>query len=158
MKYYLLVLLLFFAPPKSKALHIHSQSSPSSQVMIKVSNIGPHPKGKLFIAIFEDPQSFPQGNPKWSKIIPVSKYKILDSKKEISFSFNLPPGRFSLSVFLDENGNQKLDKNFLGIPKEKFGFSQNPPIRRGPPDFEECSFNVIDHEYQELEIELVKIL
>ena len=27
--------------------------------------------------------------------------------------------------FVDSNGNKKLDKNFFGIPKEQYGFSNN---------------------------------
>ncbi len=44
-------------------------------------------------------------------------------------------------MFHDENGNGKLD-TFLGIPREGFGFSKNPPVRPRAPKFSECSFDV----------------
>jgi len=37
----------------------------------------------------------------------------------------LPPGRYAVIVFHDENDNGILDTNFLGIPKEGYGFSNN---------------------------------
>ncbi|MBW2513530.1 MAG: DUF2141 domain-containing protein, partial [Deltaproteobacteria bacterium] len=35
---------------------------------------------------------------------------------------NIPPGKYALLVFLDENNNDRLDKNFIGIPNEPLGF------------------------------------
>ena len=43
-------------------------------------------------------------------------------------------------VVLNENNNKELDCNILGIPKEGFGFSQNPKIRFGAPNFSETKF------------------
>jgi acyl-CoA reductase-like NAD-dependent aldehyde dehydrogenase/uncharacterized protein (DUF2141 family) len=52
----------------------------------------------------------------------------------------LPPGTYAVSLYLDENGNQKLDKNWLGIPKEPVGVSREPKGSFGPPRFEDCVF------------------
>ena len=41
---------------------------------------------------------------------------------------NLPPGDYGVVVIHDENGNQKMDRNFIGIPKEGFGFANNPHV------------------------------
>lgn len=48
---------------------------------------------------------------------------------------NLPPGNYGVAVIHDENGNHKLDRNFIGIPKEGFGFANNPHVGLGPPAF-----------------------
>jgi len=53
----------------------------------------------------------------------------------------LPRGTWALSIVHDENGNGKLDK-FAAIPREGFGFSGNPPIRFGPPRFDEARFEM----------------
>jgi uncharacterized protein (DUF2141 family) len=58
----------------------------------------------------------------------------------ISFD-TVRPGAYALAVFHDENGNQKLD-TFLGVPREGFGFSRNPPVRFGPPRFDRARFEV----------------
>jgi uncharacterized protein (DUF2141 family) len=48
---------------------------------------------------------------------------------------NVKPGSYSIAVFHDTNGNGKLDRNFIGLPNEPYGFS-NDTGRRGPPNFE----------------------
>lgn len=55
---------------------------------------------------------------------------------------NLEPGSYSVSVIHDENDNDKLDTNFLGIPKEGFGFSNNPMVMFGPPSFNKTKVEV----------------
>jgi uncharacterized protein (DUF2141 family) len=54
---------------------------------------------------------------------------------------DVPAGRYAVSVFHDENANQKLD-TLVGIPKEGFGFSRNPVIRFGPPHFDKVSIEL----------------
>lgn len=49
---------------------------------------------------------------------------------------NLEAGSYAVSVIHDENNNDKLDTNLVGIPKEGFGFSNNPTIYFGPPSFD----------------------
>ncbi len=53
---------------------------------------------------------------------------------------NLGAGTYAVAVLHDENGNMKMDTKFLGLPKEGYGFSQNPKLRFGPPSFESASF------------------
>lgn len=49
--------------------------------------------------------------------------------------FDLPAGKYAVSIYQDVNANGKLDQNFLGIPKEPIGFGNNhKPF--GKPDFE----------------------
>jgi uncharacterized protein (DUF2141 family) len=48
-------------------------------------------------------------------------------------------GEYALSIFQDENRNGELDSNFIGIPKEPYGFSNNLKKMR-PPSFEEALF------------------
>ncbi len=47
---------------------------------------------------------------------------------------DLRPGDCAVAVFHDENGNGKLDTAFA-IPKEGFGFSNNPTVRFGAPSY-----------------------
>lgn len=52
----------------------------------------------------------------------------------------LPFGEYAIQVFHDENGNGRLDSNFLGIPKEPYGFSNNARGRLGPPRYDRIKF------------------
>ncbi len=55
----------------------------------------------------------------------------------------LPPGRYGVAVFHDENGNGRIDTNTVGLPKEGFGFSRKTPLRR--PSFNEVAVDVTAH-------------
>ncbi|MEP5614336.1 MAG: DUF2141 domain-containing protein [Cyclobacteriaceae bacterium] len=55
---------------------------------------------------------------------------------------SLAHGAYAIVIFQDLNGNKELDTNFMGIPKEPYGFSNNPSTRFGPPSFEGASFKV----------------
>ncbi len=66
-------------------------------------------------------------------------------KNELSITFdNLPAGQYAITVLHDENDNGKLDSNFLGIPKEGVGFSNNASATFGPPSWEKAKFKLED--------------
>jgi uncharacterized protein (DUF2141 family) len=48
---------------------------------------------------------------------------------------NLPPGKYAVAAFHDENENGKLDRNSLGAPTEGYGFSNDARGAGGPPSF-----------------------
>jgi uncharacterized protein (DUF2141 family) len=45
-------------------------------------------------------------------------------------------------LFVDANKNLKIDKNFLGIPKEQYGFSNNAMGKLSAPSYEQAKFLV----------------
>ena len=59
---------------------------------------------------------------------------------------DLPPGMYAVSVFQYIDGNAELDTNFIGYPKEPFGFSA-PMGKFGPPDFNEAAIAVSGGEF-----------
>jgi uncharacterized protein (DUF2141 family) len=61
---------------------------------------------------------------------------------------NIPSGEYAISAFHDENGNGKLDTNWMGMPKEGLAAprmdkekNQNPG-RRERPSFDKMKFNL----------------
>lgn len=54
----------------------------------------------------------------------------------------LSPGKFAIKVFHDENDNRQLDVNWMGIPKEPYGFSNDAMGTFGPPSFQQAAFEV----------------
>ncbi|WP_223861367.1 DUF2141 domain-containing protein [Geminicoccus harenae] len=58
---------------------------------------------------------------------------------------NLDPGRYAVIAFHDENGNTKLDKNFMGVPIEPYGFSNNVQGFLGPPPFDDAAMALEDN-------------
>lgn len=71
----------------------------------------------------------------------VARFKI---KKPVSkLCLNLPgPGEYSVAVYHDANANGKFDRSKLGLPIEAFGFTRNPFLMFGPPDFDDTSISV----------------
>ncbi|MEJ2194303.1 MAG: DUF2141 domain-containing protein [Ignavibacteriaceae bacterium] len=68
--------------------------------------------------------------------------KILPIKnREVTITIDsLIYGTYAVKVFHDENSNGKLDSDMLGIPSEKYGFSNNASGWFGPPSWEKSRF------------------
>lgn len=97
----------------------------------------PSNKGKLLYLLFKDEKGFPDDEKE--SVVSGSQ----DLKLGVEFEIkDLKPGTYALSVIHDANDNEKLDTNFIGIPKEAFGFSNDPKIYFGPPSFKKASFEV----------------
>ena len=62
-------------------------------------------------------------------------------------------GRYAVVVYHDENGNHKFDRNWVGLPTEGFGVSNNPTLFLAPPSFEEAAFEV-DGEIIHVDVEV----
>jgi len=67
---------------------------------------------------------------------------------------DIPAGTFAISIMHDANANGKLDTNFMGIPSEDYGFSQNPNSMFGPPSFDKAAVSLAAGETQQLTIKL----
>ena len=77
-----------------------------------------------------------------NKAKPVATAGVKAVKGDVTYTFkNVPPGTYAVGVIHDENDNGKLDTNFLGIPKEGYGFSNNTTAMR-KPTFEEAHFEI----------------
>lgn len=63
--------------------------------------------------------------------------KVTGNEAKVVFE-NLKPGDYAVSVFHDENENEKLDSGFMGIPNEPYGFSNDAMGTFGPPSFEKA--------------------
>lgn len=54
----------------------------------------------------------------------------------------VPPGTWAVQAFHDENENLDIDRNFLGLPVEGVGFSNDAPMRFGPPSYDDAALAV----------------
>jgi uncharacterized protein (DUF2141 family) len=113
-----------------------AESSSCPGIHVTILNIR-NSTGTIDCAIFDSPVGFP------AKVLhsatQVMITKIL--KKEARFTFeDLPPGTYAVVVFHDENMDGKLDTNWLGIPKEGYGFSNDVKALLGAPTFPAASF------------------
>lgn len=105
-----------------------------AQVNIKVEVSGlKSDKGQVMIGLYNSEKQF------LKTIYKGSVAAIKDNKAKTTFS-NLPKGEYAVSVFHDENGNGKLDTNFMGIPKEDYGASNDAKGFMGPPKYRDAKF------------------
>lgn len=93
-------------------------------------------QGAVLAALFDKSEDFPRGKP-----LQVASAQPSEGKAVVQF-VGLPEGDYAASVYLDENGNMKLDANVFGVPTELFGFSRNARSALGPPPFADAAFRV----------------
>jgi uncharacterized protein (DUF2141 family) len=126
-----------------------AQSSPCPSIHVNVLNIR-NSTGTIGCALFESPVGFPiEFLLHATNIIVI---KIRDTQARCDF-VDIPPGTYALAIIHDENMNGKLDTNWLGMPKEGYGFSNDAKAMLGPPSFSAASFNY-DGQDMELTISL----
>ncbi|HEX4310902.1 MAG TPA: DUF2141 domain-containing protein [Acidobacteriaceae bacterium] len=94
-------------------------------------------KGAAGGVVFRSPVGWPDNR---TKAIVQGGFPIADRQAEQNFQ--VPAGRYGVVVIHDENSNMKLDRNFFGIPKEGFGFSNNPRVTLTAPSFQAAAVQV----------------
>lgn len=110
------------------------QQSEMFNVTVNISNFKNN-KGFALVAICNTKESFLGAG------IKAAKTKITNNVCSVTFK-DLPKGMYAISMFHDENDNNKLDTNFLGIPKESYGCSNNAKGFFGPPKWEQAKFEI----------------
>ncbi|MDF2158299.1 DUF2141 domain-containing protein [Algoriphagus sp. CAU 1675] len=121
----------------------------TGQIELQISNTRSN-RGIIRVLIFRDSDGFPEER---SKAFQALSLPVLDLKKKHSIN-ELPPGKYALSIFHDEDENGEMRKNSLGYPLEKYGFSNNPKVLFSIPSFEKCAVQVGKGETKLLKIEL----
>jgi len=108
----------------------------NADLTLKVRNIE-EVKGQMCIAIYGSEEDYKDSeNQVWSDCIPVSS-----SLFEFIIE-GLPKGMYMISIFHDVDSNEELNSNWIGMPKEPFGFSNDAKGKMGPPKFEDASFEI----------------
>lgn len=87
------------------------------------------------------------GRPAFAK----GRSPIKDKRVEYVFK-NIPCGDYAIKLYHDANMNQTLDKNFIKVPKEQYGFS-NCKGCMIPPSWEKAKFH-FDKEHPSVTVEL----
>lgn len=129
MKNTILILAIIF----SGIFSTDAQENETFDLTIEVNGIKNN-QGKIFIAIYDSEETFLN---KASGIIAEIK-----DKKSTGIFKGLKKGTYAVSLFQDENNNQKLDTKIFGIPKEPYGFSNDASGFMGPPKFKDAKFNL----------------
>lgn len=118
-------------------LSLYQAPTPLSSISLAIDNLKSS-HGNIHIAVYDTEEKF-------AKSLTPFRLKIHKTPTEGPLQLHLdslPYGRYALAVYHDENGNGDLDKNLLGIPKEPYGFSNNPRAKWSAPSYEETSFEL----------------
>jgi uncharacterized protein (DUF2141 family) len=115
------LLLLFSAGAASTVL--------AGELTIEISGVTPD-QGKVYVAVYDGPETFPISGKQL-----VGRVLAAGDRHLTAHFADLPPGQYAVVAFQDFNGNGRLDKNLLGIPKEPYGFSNGARGSMGPPKF-----------------------
>jgi len=107
-------------------------------------------KGQIAIGVFIDEESFRREEAYLEIQFP--KKDIIDGVMTINFS--LDPGVYGLSLLDDENSNRIMEYNFLGIPKEGFGFSDYYHTGITRPKLEDFMFTVVQGQEMKITVRM----
>ena len=94
--------------------------------------------GQLCLAMFADEAHFKEEKTCWA--MKCSKKDIVNGEFHIKIPYQ--PGEWGFSVLDDENGNGKMEYNFIGVPREGFGFSDYFLKGLHRPTFSDFSFKI----------------
>ena len=111
-------------------------TQPLARLTVRVVDLRNH-KGQLIFGVFDQPDGFPNVEAK-------SKNWQLKSigADTVTFTCELPAGRYGASVLHDENKNNQMDKNGVGIPTEGYGVTNNPKPKLRAATFKEAMFTL----------------
>ena len=94
-------------------------------------------EGRVLACLTARPQHFPS-----CENDPAAKAVTAKAGARVRLDFgDVPAGEYAIAIIHDENANGRLDKRLM-MPREGFGFSQNAPVRFGPPSFGKAAFEV----------------
>ncbi|MEQ9606274.1 MAG: DUF2141 domain-containing protein [Kiloniellaceae bacterium] len=130
------VLAAFSAPRAETPEQVCEAAAPTA-IQVTVQNVRSS-KGLITAVLYNDnPDTFLKRGARLDRI------RVDAHKGETLLCLQAPAsGRYTVAIYHDENGNEEFDRNFLGIPTEGYGFSQNPGFRFGKPDIEETLFTI----------------
>ena len=118
------------------ALILIAGSASAARIVVTIDGVHSN-QGNVFVGLYAGPAKFLQGNQN------DAMRKVPASTGPMTVVFdNLPPGTYAVGAFHDENGNDHLDTNFLGLPEEGYALSNNVRAAMSKPTFQQAAFSV----------------
>ncbi|MCP3921574.1 MAG: DUF2141 domain-containing protein [Desulfobacterales bacterium] len=94
-------------------------------------------EGTIMIGLYNKALLFP----KTGKHLKGQAVKAIGKEVQVIF-LGLPLGEYAIAAYHDKNSDMVLEKNFMGVPQEAYGFSNNVRGTLGPPSFKEAKLNL----------------
>ncbi|MDY0012229.1 MAG: DUF2141 domain-containing protein [Rhodocyclaceae bacterium] len=107
-----------------------------ASLVVRIDGIR-HERGALRVSLYRDPKTFR----KEPQATAVQQVAAAPGQATVGFAA-LPPGRYAVMAYHDEDGNGELNRRFGMFPTEGWGLSNNPTVI-GPPAFDDSAFEVV---------------
>lgn len=91
-------------------------------------------QGRVIVSVYTSEETFLESERSEFRVTS----EIPPGTRQVLLRLNAPDGPFALGLLHDEDGDGEMDTNFIGMPKEGMGASNNPKSRFGPPDWEDA--------------------
>lgn len=104
--------------------------------------------GNLRVGVFGDPATFR----KEARAVAGVQLPARPGTVKVVFA-DLPPGRYAIMAYHDEDANGQLNRRFGIIPSEGYGLSNNPRVA-GPPVFEDSAFDLVPGKSRNVSIDV----
>ena len=119
-----------------------TQVAVADTLVVEVNNI--KKAGEIHVAVYDNAEAFEADRGEKGGAAPgiIDGTIVMVEAGTSTFEYELPAGQYAVGIFHDVNLNNKMDNNFLGLPKEQYGFSNNARALFGPPSFEDAAFEL----------------
>jgi uncharacterized protein (DUF2141 family) len=129
-----IVLLLALTTSFASAGNVQKNAKQTGQLQVTIVGLE-NDVGKVQVGLFDSKEGYSGGGEPFRG----SSVKIRGEKAECTFA-GIPYGIYAIKAYHDKNGNGKLDMNFMGIPNEPYGFSNNARAEFGPTKWDDAKF------------------
>jgi len=129
------------------ALALAAPAAHAQQLQVTLNGLQ-HDRGQVAVAVYSDAKSFRKDNQAFT----ARKAKAEAGTVTVTFD-DVPPGRYAVLAYHDENDNGRLDLRFGMFPTEGYGLSNNPKVM-GPPSFEDSAFAVTAEDPAQIELKM----
>ena len=128
-------------------LSLAAGQSLAAEIIVDIRNTG-EAQGRVYVALCGE-RNFMRGQCDYE----VAR-RATSGATVVSFAGVLP-GDYAIAAFYDLNGNQKLDKNLLGAPKEPVAVSNNVSATWAVPEFAAARIKLAAGQRLRLELALL---
>lgn len=108
----------------------------AAEVLVHITGLS-EPLGQVGCSLFAGPAGFPKDSAGARQL-----WQAADAKGVTCRYSDVPEGTYAVSIGHDLNGNKRVDANFIGLPTEQWGVSNNARPNMRAPRFDEAMFKV----------------
>jgi len=110
-------------------------AAPLASLTVRVEKVSPR-GGDVRLALYDAQDYAGDQEPVTDKVVPAHP------GETVVVLENLKPGIYAVKLFQDFNRNGQFDMNWIGLPLEKFGFSNDAHPTFSEPSFDAAKFEL----------------